>query len=175
MSNRDIPNIPIVAFVGRSGAGKTTLLERVITVLDARGVRVAIVKHTHHTGLATDLPGTDSRRLWEAGAQHTTLWAPDRVAHTRRASTPPTLAAVLRAIHDVDVILVEGDKRGPLPKIEVVRVACNPALLDIEGRIACITDAPDLAWDGPRFSFDDAGIAALADFIQKFVVRRETK
>ena len=167
MSHHDIP---IVAFVGRSGAGKTTLLEQVVAALDARGVRVAVVKHTHHTGLATDLPGTDSRRLWEAGAQHTTLWAPDRVAHTHRASTPPTLAAVLRDIHDVDVILVEGDKRGSLPKIEVVRAAVNPALLGIEGRIACVTDAPDLAWEGPRFSFDDAGLAALADFIQTTVM-----
>ncbi len=172
MSKRDIP---IVAFVGRSGAGKTTLLERVIAALDARGVWVAVVKHTHHIGLATDLPGTDSRRLWEAGARHTTLWAPDRVAHTYRASSPPTLATVLRDIHDVDVILVEGHKRGVLPKIEVVRAAVDPALLDIEGRIACVTDAPNLAWEGPRFSFDDAGIAALADFIQKFVVRHETK
>ncbi len=167
--------IPIVAFVGRSGAGKTTLLERVIAALDVRGVRVAVVKHTHHTGLATDLPGTDSRRLWEAGAQHTTLWAPDRVAHTHRTASPPTLATVLRDIHDVDVILIEGDKHGALPKIEVVRAAVDLALLDIEGRIACVTDAPDLAWEGPRFGFDDAGVAALADFIHKFVVRHETK
>ena len=172
MSKRDIP---IVAFVGRSGAGKTTLLERVIVALDARGVRVAVVKHTHHAGLATDLPGTDSRRLWEAGARHTTLWAPDCVAHTHRAASSPTLATVLRDIHDVDVILVEGHKRGALPKIEVVRAAVDPALLDIEGRIACVTDVAELAWEGPRFSFDDAGIAALADFIQKFVVRHGTK
>ncbi|NBD35297.1 MAG: molybdopterin-guanine dinucleotide biosynthesis protein B [Chloroflexi bacterium] len=171
MSNSDNATA-IVAFVGRSGAGKTTLLERVIAALDARGVRVAVVKHTHHTGLATDLPGTDSRRLWEAGAQHTTLWAPDRVAHTHRTASPPTLAMVLRDIHDVDVILVEGDKRGDLPKIEVVRAAVDPALLDLEGRIACVTDAPALAWDGPRFSFDDAGIAALADFIQSTVMNK---
>lgn len=168
MSKHDIP---IVAFVGRSGAGKTTLLERVIAVLDARGVRVAVIKHTHHTGLATDLPGADSRRLWEAGARHTTLWAPDRVAHTYRTSSPPHLATVRRDIRDVDVILVEGHKRGALPKIEIVRAACNPALLpDIEGRIACVTDAPELAWEGPRFGFDDAGIAALADFIQTTVM-----
>ena len=81
---------------------------------------------------------------------------------------------VLRDIHDVDVILVEGDKRGPLPKIEVVRAAVDPALLDIEGRIACVTDVPALAWDGPRFSFDDGGIAALADFIQSTVMNKSS-
>ncbi len=167
--------IPYVGLVGWSGSGKTTLLETLIAAFDERGVRVGVVKHTHHRNLQTDEPGKDSWRFGKAGAVHTTLWTPDRVVHTHRCRKPLPLSAVLANVHGVDLILVEGYKGGAYPKLEVVRAAQaasnvdDPLLIpDLEGRVACVTDVPDLPWEGPYFDFDD--VDALVDFIQRQIM-----
>ncbi len=158
--------IPIVAFVGRSNSGKTTLLQKLIALLRERGYRVAVVKHTVRADVETDLPGTDTRRLWEAGAEHVAFVTPDRIVHTHRYAELPPLEAALAGVADVDVVLIEGFKYGPYPKIEVVRAARDPALIaDLQGRIACVTDVPDLLCGVPHFTFDD--IAGLADFVER--------
>lgn len=160
--------IPCFSFVGRSGVGKTTVLERLTALLTQRGYRVAVVKHTRHADLETDAPGKDTRRFWDAGAAQTVLVTPERVVHTTRVAAPAT-AAVVALVRDADVILVEGDKYGPLPKIEVLRAACTTTLLpEVAGRIACVSDAPDPAWGLPCFALEDG--AALADFIQGRIV-----
>jgi molybdopterin-guanine dinucleotide biosynthesis protein MobB len=114
-------SIPCLGFIGRSNSGKTTLLEKLLGELGRRGYRVAVVKHTLRPDVETDFPGKDTRRLWDAGAAHTVLATPDRIVHTRRYATPPTLAEALAVVHDVDLILIEGYKQGDFPKIEVVR------------------------------------------------------
>ncbi|MEJ5311126.1 MAG: molybdopterin-guanine dinucleotide biosynthesis protein B [Anaerolineae bacterium] len=166
------PDIPTLAFVGRSNSGKTTLLEKLIALLRQRGYRVGVVKHTVRADVETDLPGTDTHRLWEAGAAHVAFVTPDRIVHTQRYAELPPLEAALAGVGDVDVVLIEGFKHGPYPKIEVVRAARDPALIpDLAGRIACVTDVPDLPCGVPCFAFDD--IAGLADFVERVVIRRE--
>ena len=161
---------PIVSFVGRSNSGKTTLLEKLIVLLRQRGYRVGVVKHSLREDVETDIPGTDTRRMWEAGAEHVAFVPPDRIVHTRRYAQAPTLALALAGVHDVDLVIAEGFKRGPFPKIEVTRAARDPNLIpDVDGRVACVTDVPDLARELPHFGFDD--IAALADFIENTLVR----
>lgn len=168
-----VAEIPCLGIVGWSNSGKTTLLEGLIVRLQERGYRVAVIKHTHHRDVETDLPGTDSRRLWEAGAVHTAFWTPERVVHTHRWSSPPPLTAVLAGVHDVDLVIMEGYKRGSFPKIEVVRAERDPTLIqNLEGRIACVTDIPDLPCDQPTFALND--VAGVADFItERFLTARE--
>ena len=161
-------SIPCLGFIGRSNSGKTTLLEKLIGELARRGCRVAVLKHTHHPGVQTDLPGKDTRRLWEAGAVHTTFLTPDRIVQTHRYAEEPALSEALAGIQDVDLILIEGYKRGAFPKIEVVRAACDPHPIPGRvGRIAYVTDLPALAGDLPSFGLD--AIAALADFIENYL------
>jgi molybdopterin-guanine dinucleotide biosynthesis protein MobB len=165
--------IPVVSFVGRSNSGKTTLLEKLIVLLRQRGYRVGVVKHTVRADVETDLPGTDTRRLWEAGAEHVAFVTPDRIVHTRRYTAPPPLEAALADVGDVDLIFIEGFKYGAYPKIEVVRAARDPALIpDLEGRVACVTDVPDLRCGVPCFAFDD--IVGLVDFVEEQLVLRHT-
>ena len=168
-------HIPYVGVVGWSGSGKTTLLEALILEFDRRGMRVAVVKHTHHRHLQTDRPGKDSWRFGDVGAVHTALWAPDRVVHTHRWDEVPSLSTVLAGVHNVDLIFVEGYKESHYPKIEVVRAAQaasndrDPLLIpDLAGRIACVTDVPDLPCTVPTFKFDE--VEELADFIQDRVM-----
>ena len=162
--------IPVLAFVGRSNSGKTTLLVKLIPELRKRGYRVAVVKHTRHQGVETDLPGKDTRRLWEAGAEQTVFCTPDRIVHTRRVPTEPSLREILRGIQDVDLVILEGYKQeADVPKIEVVRAERSSEPLDgLSGRIACVSDVSALACDEPCFDLED--IEALASFIETFIV-----
>lgn len=107
---------PVLAVCGWSGSGKTTLLERVIPSITADGLAVAVVKHDAHD-VEVDRPGKDSDRLYRAGAS-VVLRSPQET-FSRRLSGPETdLSQVLRSLaEDHDLILVEGHKGTPLPKL----------------------------------------------------------
>lgn len=160
--------IPCLSFVGRSGVGKTTVLERLVFELAHRGYRSAVVKHTRHQDVETDLVGKDTRRFWDAGAIQTILVTPDRVVHTRQVPNP-TVTAALTSIRDVDLVLVEGDKFGPLPKIEVVRSVLTEELLDgVDGRIACVSDVMSPPWAYPTFPLDSC--VPLVDYVEEWIL-----
>lgn len=117
---------PVLAVCGLSGAGKTTLLEAVIPRLVERGLAVAVVKHDAH-GLDVDRPGKDSSRLFTAGAD-VVLRGPGEVL-TRRHGDGELEATLLDLLGDHDLVLVEGHKLTPLPKVWLG--ASPPA--DVEG------------------------------------------
>ncbi|KNY19837.1 molybdopterin-guanine dinucleotide biosynthesis protein B [Methylobacterium sp. ARG-1] len=112
----------VIGLAGWSGAGKTNLLVRAIPVLVARGVKVATVKHAHHD-FDTDWPGKDSYEHRKAGASEVLISSGRRWAqvHELRDAEEATLGQLLRRISPCDLIVVEGYKREPIPKIEVHR------------------------------------------------------
>lgn len=61
---------PLLGITGYSGTGKTTLLKQLIPLLHDQGLRIALIKHTHHD-METDIPGKDSYQLRKAGATQT--------------------------------------------------------------------------------------------------------
>ncbi len=109
---------------GYSGSGKTTLLEALIPRMTARGLRVSLIKHTHH-GFDVDKPGKDSWRLREAGCAEVMLLSDQRwvLMHEQRGAPPPPLEEQLARFSPCDLVLVEGFKHAPLPKLEVHRPA----------------------------------------------------
>ncbi len=114
---------PIISIVGKSGSGKTTLLEKVISELTRRGYSVGVLKHDAH-GFEIDHEGKDSWRHKQAGAKVVALSSPERFAvinDVDREWTPERLAACY--LSGVDVVVTEGFKKSPFPKIEVVRKA----------------------------------------------------
>lgn len=149
----------------RSGTGKTTVLEKLLPELSARGLRVAALKsEVHHYNL--DIPGKDTWRFAQAGAEVVGMTTPEK--YILIGSAPRGGAAAVAAkLQDFDLILFEGGKKDPYPKIEVVRSAVNRKPLLPEGVIALISDMSelDLPHPLPLFSFDDT--AGLADFIHK--------
>ena len=158
---------PVISVVGRSNAGKTTLLEKLIRELCARGRRVGTVKHHFHGPVEVDVPGKDSWRHRRAGAAAVALVSPETVFVVRDTPEAEPLEAVVhRALGGVDLVLTEGFKSGPMPKIEVNRAAQDAPLLcgADEQLIAVVTDRP-LEVTVPRFGLDD--VAALADFIER--------
>lgn len=107
---------PILAICGFSGSGKTTLLETVIAQLSGRGLHIGVVKHDAH-GLDIDRPDKDSDRLFRAGAE-VCLRGPGEIAWRRRGGPGTSLEAVLaELLSRCDLVLVEGHKSTPLPKV----------------------------------------------------------
>lgn len=154
----------IISIVGKSGSGKTTLIERLITELSARGYHVGIVKHSHHDN-DIDTAKKDTWRFTRAGSAFSAINSLDHLAIYRRTSDffdPRELSDFV--LWDYDVILTEGFKSSPYPKIEVhnhlqgENLLTDPALL-----MAVVSDEP-LDVSIPRYTRDEVG--KIADLIE---------
>jgi molybdopterin-guanine dinucleotide biosynthesis protein B len=156
----------ILGLAGWSGSGKTTLVTRLLPELIRRGLSVSTVKHAHHD-FDTDQPGKDSWRHRQAGAREVMVASSRRWAliHEHRGEAEPPLEALIAKMAPVDLLLVEGFKRGSHAKLEVHRVALGKPLLCREDRaiIGVASDAPIADAPVPVLPLDD--IAAVAGFI----------
>ena len=155
----------VFGIAGWSGSGKTTLLEKLIPQLTARGLKVAVIKHAHH-GFDIDRPGKDSYRHREAGASEVLLSCNDRWAlmHERRDPSDVTLDELLARLAPCDLVLVEGFKQEPIPKLEVYRPENGkPPLFPERSDIVAIATDVDLATDLPQLPLND--YVAIADFV----------
>ena len=123
---------PILGFAAFSGTGKTTLLVKILPMLRAKGLRVAMVKHAHHD-FDVDKPGKDSYELRKSGATPMLICSSRRTAIMieHEQPTEPDLQEVLSYIRPdkIDLVLVEGFKHWDYPKIELHRPALGKALL----------------------------------------------
>jgi molybdopterin-guanine dinucleotide biosynthesis protein B len=155
-----------IGLAGWSGAGKTTLIVRLIPELNRRGFSVSTIKHAHH-GFDVDRPGKDSYEHRAAGAHEVLVASANRLALMRelRGAPEPPLANLLGLIEPVDLVLIEGFKRDPLPKIEVYRAANGkPPMHPQDGDIvALVGDFASPSTHLPHASIDD--IAAAADLV----------
>ncbi|TCK18914.1 molybdopterin guanine dinucleotide biosynthesis accessory protein MobB [Thiogranum longum] len=138
---------PVIGFAAYSGTGKTTLLTQLLPALSAQGLRIGMIKHSHHD-FEIDKPGKDSYRLRAAGAQQILIASPHRTVWIGENTQPrePQLAALLARImpDSVDLVLVEGFRHVEFPKIELHRTATGKPLLYPEDPsiIAIATDEP---------------------------------
>lgn len=112
----------VLGFAGFSGSGKTTLIEQLLPLLRAHGLRTALIKHAHHN-FDMDVPGKDSWRHRQAGAQEVLITSAHRwvLLHELRGAEEPSLETQIARLSPCDLILVEGFKYAPIPKIEVHR------------------------------------------------------
>ncbi|HEY9148732.1 MAG TPA: molybdopterin-guanine dinucleotide biosynthesis protein B [Gammaproteobacteria bacterium] len=116
---------PVLGFVAHSGTGKTTLLEKLIPLLQQRGIRVALLKHAHHD-FDIDQPGKDSYRLRQAGAGQVMIASRKRWALINEnplQQDEPQLHQLLQQFDPqrIELLLVEGFKHESYPKIELQR------------------------------------------------------
>jgi molybdopterin-guanine dinucleotide biosynthesis protein B len=135
----------VFGFAGYSGSGKTTLIEQLIPCFTRRGLRVSLIKHTHHD-FDVDQPGKDSWRHRQAGASEVLLTCDTRwvLMHELRQTPEPTLAEQLQVLSPCDLVLVEGFKQTPISKIEIHRPAHGrpPIWPENPSVIAVASDAP---------------------------------
>ncbi len=156
----------LFGITGWSGSGKTTLLVRLIPALVARGLRVSTIKHAHHA-FDVDQPGKDSYEHRRAGATEVLVASANRWAlmHELRGAPEPSLADLVARLSPVDLVLVEGFKRNPHPKLEVWRAATGkPPLFPEDAMIRAVaSDGPVPGCDRPVLSLDE--VETIADFI----------
>ena len=163
----------VFGIAGWSGSGKTTLLEKLIPQFTARGLRVSVIKHAHH-GFDIDRPGKDSYRHREAGASEVLLSCNDRWAlmHERRDGSDVTLDELLARLAPCDLVLVEGFKQEPIPKLEVYRPENGkPPLFPERSDIVAVASNVALAASLPHLALDD--VAAIADFVMNTLQLQE--
>jgi molybdopterin-guanine dinucleotide biosynthesis protein B len=173
-ANRITASCPVLGFVAFSGTGKTTLLKQLIPLLKARGLQLAVVKHTHHQ-FDIDTPGKDSYELRQAGAEQVMVASRRRWAlmvETPNEVEDPQLDTLIQQLDSaaLDLILVEGFKHTAIPKIELHRPELQKPLLcpGDQDIIAVASDAPlgqqinlpVLALNNPE---------AIADFVVGFI------
>ena len=154
----------ILSIVGKSGSGKTTLIEKLVPELKRRGMRIGTIKHSAHK-IEMDKPGKDSWRHKQAGADTVMVVAPQTIAMVKSMPSP-NIDGLEKYFDDVDLVLTEGFKSGPMPKIEVFRQAAHaePLCRGDDQLIAFVTDtAIDLGV--PAFGLND--VVRLADLIEE--------
>ncbi|MHB1084815.1 MAG: molybdopterin-guanine dinucleotide biosynthesis protein B [Thiobacillus sp.] len=163
----------IFGIAGFSGSGKTTLIERVLPELTARGLKVAVIKHTHHD-YDLDRPGKDSWRAREAGAAAVLLSSDHRTALlTEHRDTPPTLNDLLAKLPPCDLVLIEGYKREAIPKLEVHRAETDqPWLFADDAHILAVASDVTAPNNFPRIDID--AISLITDFIVNHALSHPT-
>jgi molybdopterin-guanine dinucleotide biosynthesis protein MobB len=173
---------PVVALVGRKNSGKTTLTVALAAELKRRGLRVASAKHGHHA-FEIDQPGRDSwRHFHDGGVEAVLLISSEKLALIARAQEPDddprTLVDRYFAGRGYDLVLVEGYKRGPFPKVEIFRrgmddhpLFAEPEPAEAPERLALVTDTAVSIEGIPTLHLDADGsyVHALAELIERKV------
>ena len=157
----------VFGIAGWKNSGKTGLAVRLVTELVARGYRVSTIKHAHHD-FDIDKAGADSWRHREAGAHEVTIVSGTRYAimHELRGAPEPALDEILARLAPSDIVLIEGYKREPVPKIEARRRAAanTTPLAPTDPHIRAVAaDHPVEGESLPVFDLDDT--ESIADFL----------
>lgn len=144
----------IVVISGIKNSGKTTLITKLIPVLNGKGYRMAVIKHDGHD-FTCDIPGTDTYKFTESGAYGVAIFSPYRM-FIHKVGTGETEESLIAMFPEADIILMEGFKELPYPKLEIVRksVSDQPAS-NPEGRFLIVTDLPHDQFDEPCLGLED--------------------
>lgn len=161
--------VPILGFAARSGTGKTTLLRQLIPLLKQKGLRIGMIKRSHHD-FEIDQPGKDSHTLRMAGASPVMLSSSHRRAVITEHAEIREISLDEELTHfdqtEVDLVLVEGFKQEVLPKIELFRAALNnPPFFPEDGNIIAVASdsAMPVRPEIPVLDLNDP--AQIAEFI----------
>ncbi|MGQ0287384.1 molybdopterin-guanine dinucleotide biosynthesis protein B [Pasteurellaceae bacterium 22721_9_1] len=160
-----------LGITGYSGSGKTTLLEKLLPELKSLGLKVAVIKHSHHNA-QVDKEGKDSWRMKEAGASQVIMACDQRWALMTETPIPASFSYLIQQFDQqlVDLILIEGFKQEQMPKILLHRKAMTKPLPDIDQYVLAL--ATDYQIDGDIPCLDINNIPQIAQFIDQYVQQK---
>ncbi|WP_075288991.1 molybdopterin-guanine dinucleotide biosynthesis protein B [Pararhizobium arenae] len=159
----------VFGIAGWKNSGKTGLAVRLVAELTRRSYRVSTVKHAHHD-FDIDKVGADSYRHRQAGAHEVTIVSGTRYAimHELRGAPEPSFDEILSRLAPCDLVLIEGYKREPIPKIEARRLesANREPLAPTDPHILAIA-ADHAVTDTTLAVFDLDDTESIADFVER--------
>ena len=158
----------ILCVVGAKNSGKTTFIEAIVPLLKERGLRVGVLKHTHHE-IEFDTKGKDSWRHAQAGAEQVALMTPSGVAFFDYRPVEISPEEVIAAhFTRTDLVLIEGYKWSRFPKIEIYRTSISerPVCLEDTDLRAIVTDA---SFTSGVLSFSIGDWLTIGEFIVSLV------
>lgn len=121
-----------IAFTGPSNSGKTTLVEKVAKILIEER-KVAIIKNDPKDKAQFDVEGKDSHKFSQTGAE-VVITSPTRTTYFSQREK--TLDDIVSMVNDFDILLVEGLKTLPLPRIAIFRNKIDESYFDCSEAIA---------------------------------------
>ena len=136
-STTTLTDLPAFGICGWSGSGKTSLIERVVPHLCKKGLQVAVLKHTDHE-IDVDHPGKDSDRLFRAGADVFLKGSEEGLLRSREAAHVSLPASLSSLPLRYDLVLVEGHKKSPLPKLWLLDSTEDRAPAEVEEIVATL-------------------------------------
>ena len=149
-----------IAFSGPSNSGKTTLILKVAKKFIDDGLKVVVVKHDPGDKAKFDVEGKDSFKFSQAGAD-VVVMSPTRTTYFSQSSQ--SIDEVIRMIGEFDMLLVEGLKTLPLPRLSVFRGEIDEAYLGFSDAIA--TYKEQILYEITNLNLDD--IDAICAWIIK--------
>lgn len=175
MTAKKIPQV--LGFCAYSGTGKTTLLLQLIPILNAKGIRIGVIKHAHRK-FDIDRPGKDSYELRKAGAEQILISSSRRhalITELAETDAEPTLPKLIRKLDlaALDLILVEGFKHGRFPKIELHRCTLGkPYIYPMDNGVIALADDGTPPADLMIHALNLNDIAGIAEFIIAYTTKK---
>jgi len=110
-----------IAFTGPSNSGKTTIIEKISYALKDK-MKVAVIKHDPKDKAVFDKEGKDSDKFFKSGADVAVV-SPNRTTIFKHSTS--SIEDIAKCFKDYEILLVEGLKHLPLPRIAVFRGTIN--------------------------------------------------
>lgn len=153
-----------VAFTGPSNSGKTTLIVKIATQLQEEGLKVAIVKHDPCDKALFDKEGKDSYKFSQTGSEVAVV-SPKRTTLFKKETS--TIEDIISMFSSFDILLVEGLKSIPLPRVCIQRDIIDENYFDKSDCIA--TDGSIAKEDLPQNMtiLDLNNITEIINWIEK--------
>ena len=157
-----------LGIVGAKNSGKTAVIEGLVSYLVGKGHRVGTIKHTSHSH-RFDTPGKDSYRHREAGAGLTIAVSDEEVAVFAQPGLLDTRQLRHMTGHQIDIWLIEGDRRAERPKVVVTR-----HLEELSGGLPeniVATIGPERLGDAPAH-FEEGDYDGLGAFVSTMLDKK---
>lgn len=143
----------LVGISGVKNSGKTTLMVKLIQALSSQGLKVASIKHDAHH-FEADTPGTDSHRHKAAGAFASVIFDSEKLLLVKDGSWQ--VEDMLAFFEGADIVLLEGAKHTPYPKIEVLRQGNSTSPITAPGQLLALMTDTDVKLPGvPSLDIND--------------------
>ncbi len=163
--------VPVISIVGVPNSGKTFFIEELTKELRSRDHKIGTLKHTSHD-FKSDIPGKDSYRLKESGSSIGGIFSEGSISITRDLNGDEDFSRIVEDYYfEMDILLVEGYKKGRFPKILIM------AGRDIEKELEEFKKEEVIAVVGegePDTELNHFGkneIKGVADFLEKELIK----